>query len=228
MLAGVYNIPQLEKRIGNNCLLSFTMEEANCETEAPRFQFRTQNASPNKYYTIISRNIRGQEAILNEKGVAGADGLITVVKKGLQEITFLEARGICPGESFEMFLISQDRSEIAKQKFVPFPIKANNHGYGLSIEMADGTRQLFHFFASGFEPQEEVAFCSSSQGEVIMDKYQVDRLGEFEGLLAPAVSGFPGGSAKLEITGKKGTISLDYSWGKELKVVFEMPNITRS
>ncbi len=220
-LASYYDIEQIEKRVGNNCLLTLDVEQVQIDDSGiPAVQFRAQNASPNKYYTLISRNLNKGLMLVTKKGIVDQNGIVTFKKKGEQKPCSIQSRGVLRGEPFDYYLISEDRSEIAKKKGVPFPIAAACHGYQLDIEMSEGSGQIFHYSASGFEPNEEIGVSSFSLGEEIRQKVKVGNNGEMEGFTAPAVIGFPGGTAKIELTGKKGVISVDYAWGNEHKVVF--------
>ncbi len=117
------------------------------------------------------------------------------------------------GEPMEYALISTDQTMQAFARVVLFPIEARDGQCLLSVQLGSREGDLFLVMGEGFEPEEEVATESQSEGEVVKGRSRPSREGKFATVVAPAVVGRRSGRASFTASGKGCSPTVDYEWG---------------
>lgn len=215
LAASTYNIEKIDESVGSSSKLIVVAEEISNKIDGiPAYIFRATNASPSMEYAIIARSMLDEDQILTEWAIPDKDGILS----GNNEPYSFIASTMIPGESVFIYLISNDRREFASTKVIPYPISATNHDYKLSVEMAKPVFLNYLFCASGFEPAEEIVLVSRSHNVEEKHQLKTDEKGVVEGFLSPVAEGINKGQAKIELTGKKGSVAVEYSWYMPKKV----------
>ena len=121
-------------------------------------------------------------------------------------------------ESKYLALFDPTSGQVAFAKIIPFPVIAEGAGgCRLSLEIASRDAMVLLATAEGFEPGEELATTSKSNGEVIRHKHRFLKDGPIAGL-QPAVIGKDSGDASFTVEGAKCEVTLNYKWGKAARV----------
>ena len=108
--------------------------------------------------------------------------------------------------------------QVAFDKIIPFPVVADGAGgCRLSLELAS-PGMIFLFTIEGFEPGEELATTSKSNGEVLRNKQKFLKDSPTISGILPAVIGKDSGDASFTVEGAKCAVTLDYKWGKAARV----------
>ncbi len=119
------------------------------------------------------------------------------------------------GEAMEFALMTEDKTAGAFGKIIPYPIESKQGPYRMWVELRSKKGDLFVIYSEGFEPNEEVSFTSSSEGEVAKGKIKATDKGRLTTIALPAVVGKESGSATYSLLGKSGEIKVSYTWGTE-------------
>jgi len=138
-----------------------------------------------------------------------ADGIVTNDGGPIKLVLF----GFMRGESATFVLYNNDKSIVAALKVIPNPVETKTESYHMWMEMVTSDNSIHAIYANGFEPNEELAFVSKSEDEVINSKVKADADGRVTTILAPAVVGKETGRVSYYLAGKAGTIGLSYDWG---------------
>ena len=166
-----------------------------------------------KSYKVWFRNVGASPSawkldfyVDNSGELIGNDG------PALAAIT-LNAAHFAKGEPLEAMVISTDQTVKAFAKAIPFPIEAKEGRCRLWLELASRKGGLFMVFAEGFEPEEEVATVSRSNGEVLQQKIKASGDGKLPpiGLLPAAVSRQY--AANYTVISKSCNLTVLYEWG---------------
>ncbi|CCB85690.1 MULTISPECIES: hypothetical protein [Parachlamydia] len=122
------------------------------------------------------------------------------------------------GESFDVFLLSMDKTLLGLAHLIPFPvINTQIEGYSIQGEILNQTAECLFFTASGFDPEEEVLMASGLNDEDgHLTKYTASKDGILRFIENPAYRGRRGGKRKLLMIGKKQRIEAEYLWGTKL------------
>lgn len=211
LAAGTYDIEKIKNSVRDSSKLKIEAEEFKIGCSEHTYHIHASNASSKMAYALIGTNLLNHQDIMTEDARIDQNGVV-IFKDRLMPFC-VQAQNVGPGEPIFIHLISNDRREIASTKIVPHPISTQAHGYKFSIEMGDAFSMFFCYQAAGYEPCEEIILISRSASEVLKHNIKADVNGVVEGLISPAVIGADLGIAKLELIGKKGSVSLEYHWG---------------
>ena len=135
--------------------------------------------------------------------ISRADGNVFLIATA----TFLK------GEALQIALTSEDKTIVAFAKTIPNPIESIRGPYRTWVELGSAGGDGFIIWGEGFEPNEEIAATSISEGEIRRSKVQADSEGRFMTLMFPAVVGKQSGLATYNVVGKSGEVKVSYQWG---------------
>lgn len=216
LVAGEYNIDEIKKNVETSSQLILNAVEVAVEgSSAFNFHFHCPNGSCNKEYVLITRNLMNREFIASESLKIDQLGKIVVLNN--DKCLELSGEKAFPGESVMVYLFSKDLKEIGSTKIVHCPVISTGHGYKISIGMFDPSFLNYTFEVTGFEPDEEVTVVSRSAADVCQMKGKADVNGTLEGTISPAVEKGMSVLTKLEFTGKKGSVSIEYPLGRPVR-----------
>ena len=122
-----------------------------------------------------------------------------------------------PSEPAKAALISDDDSVRAYATAFPVPLEAEMAGCRLWLELLSTGRDRFRLAGTGFQGGAEAHVVSTSGSEVIDVRKPVPADGSFWMLLSPAVKGKRGGRSSIAVSTPACTVTLQYSWGRDLK-----------
>jgi hypothetical protein len=118
------------------------------------------------------------------------------------------------GEPFKFGLISDDGKLRAFAQIVPFPIEAVGGSCHLSA-VETGPYYLGMFVrATGFQPDEELAIETSSEGEGGQIKAKASSDGSYNSGLFPFVKGKRAGKTRFSVAGKTCKVAIEFPWGE--------------
>ncbi len=140
-----------------------------------------------------------------------ADG--SVVNRSTSDPISLELSSYAKGEALSIALMTADKSVIAYGKVILFPIEARQGAARMLVELLSNAGDLFAVYGVGFEPNEEIAAISDSEGEVIRTSMKCDGQGRFTTVILPAVVGKASGQTSYTVTAKVGTLVVTFDWG---------------
>jgi len=138
-----------------------------------------------------------------------SDGYVT---KGGSPVNIVFG-GYTKGESAVLVLFNDDKTRIAACKIIPVPVETRLGNYHIWMEMVAKDNTIHAIYAEGFDPNEEILYSSTSEGEIINSDLTVDENGRFTIVLLPAVIGKNSGTVNFNATGKMGTIGITFDWG---------------
>lgn len=166
---------------------------------------------PNKnFFMEFHKYVRGD---LGQKIEAYTDGLIVRSSENGKAVT-LGLQDFSPGEPYYVTIVDTNGDELASARTIPFPLEARGQDECvLSIIIGSSSGEIFQIEGKGFEPNEEIEFTSTSEGEVISSTISTKSDGTFENVLLPAVIGKDSGDASVSAKGVNCDLSLEYSWG---------------
>lgn len=184
------------------------------------FTFETKGFKEGDEYFFGYGNINKEVNVLGEYYVNNSGDLIS--KKNPSEIInkkMMNVYGCANGELIAYFLISKDGSKKTMAVIVPNPICATwSDGAHISVIADDPTFSYFSIEGNGFGCNEELAFSSFVDDEVIKGEMHCQK-GRCACVLAPATLKNHSGSCKIKIkrisTGEEKT--LDFSYGIKAK-----------
>jgi len=122
-----------------------------------------------------------------------------------------------PSEPAKAALISDDDSVRAYATAFPVPLEAEMAGCRLWLELLSTGRDRFRLAGTGFQGGAEAHVVSTSGSEVIDVRKPVPADGSFWMLLSPAVKGKRGGRSSIAVSTPACTVTLQYSWGRDLR-----------
>ena len=117
------------------------------------------------------------------------------------------------GEAFEFAAVNSDKTTVIFWKLIPAPIEVVQGMYRLWVELKSPDGKVFMVFGEGFEPNEEIDFISTSDGEIVSGKEKADADGRVMFVVLPSVIGKTSGLASITLKGKAGDIKVSYEWG---------------
>jgi hypothetical protein len=117
------------------------------------------------------------------------------------------------GEAMELGLMTVDKNGGALGKIIPFPIESKQGNYRLWVELRSKNGDLFVIYGEGFEPNKEMSFVSTSDGEVAKGTIKANDKGRLNIVVLPAVAGKESGLASYSVIGKYGEVEVSYEWG---------------
>ena len=116
------------------------------------------------------------------------------------------------GEWIEIRITSEDGTQLASAKAIPFPLEARDGRARIWLEMWDDA--TFFAYGEGFEPHEKVKTISRSNGESLPGEWEADALGNLGNtVLAPATFSRKYRSSWSVIRASGKVLKIDYRWG---------------
>ncbi len=172
-----------------------------------------------KKLKFISKNCLGYATEI-AKGKMNKNGRIELTfidgSKVLLENYIVYAEGMCKGESFDIILLSEDKTFEVSAHIVMHPIEnCSPNGQRISVELRSRYGSIYQCFGDGYLPNEELKTISRSENENIVQYINATEDGTFTFGLMPMVIGKTDGVASITIQRRNGdSLSLDYPWGK--------------
>ena len=163
----------------------------------------------------------GKIDILNEfKSLS--DGSIDLFdRKGPRNeisLNFQVHENVLVGKQIDYILVRKKDCTFAKASFLPYPLEAKgNRGERASLLVTHPMLTRFYLQASGFSPNESIEMVHRSGERVEIAQITADQSGQIEAHLNPVILGKLGGEASLTLSGKNGSIELNYPWGASLE-----------
>ncbi len=130
------------------------------------------NIDPKTVFSIEMSNHIGSSTQSLGRFTINAESRVLSAPEGMMSVNqkpFSLAFGNCFwGESFTLTAINTaDGKMIARETFVPFPIRASDgNGHELEVKPIGTDGEVFEIQVTGFGDDEEIDFSSSSEGEV--------------------------------------------------------------
>jgi hypothetical protein len=194
-------------------LLSARIHENEVDQKVPTFTFSIMNGKTNTSYSLMAKNICGDQELLHPSLMRGPSGLLMEGSQPYKLCTL--AMG--PGESLTVLAASNDGLEYGEITLIPRPLQASSHGYTLSLRLADPDNKAFQLRAYGFAPREEVRLFSRSGPIQVSKELVANDIGEINTTFVHRTAKELGGEAYVEIEGKNGIASIVYPWGSDYK-----------
>lgn len=118
------------------------------------------------------------------------------------------------GEPKEFSLTSRDGRLRVFAQVIPFPIEVSNGPCHLSIVMTQENYLGLFISITGFQPGEDVAVETDSEGERGELKSKATNEGAYNSALFPAVKGKSSGRLRFNVTGESCKIGVELPWGE--------------
>lgn len=186
------------------------LEVKQINKRIPAFTFSLKNVLFNNDFVLTATNIQGEEQVMHSTLNRASDGQL---RDGPQlfSMAFL-SMGL--GEPITIKVKAKQGVESAQVQFIPRPLKVEQNGYTLNMQVIDPGRKTYHLLASGFAPFERVQLYTCSSGRQVRDILKADRCGRINSSLLHNTYEEIGGTAYLEIQGSRGKASINYPWGE--------------
>jgi len=143
-----------------------------------------------------------------------ADGRIRTL--GLDELWI---DGYVPGQAVDLAIAAKGTDKRAHAKVIPFPVQARGKGgCSVSAEVETGSGLLVVFSLKGFKPGEDVQTTNQHKNKTTTIPGKASERGEIAALPVQFEQE-SSGKAILKAKGKRCTVSLTYTIGKDALVV---------
>lgn len=119
---------------------------------------------------------------------------------------------VLPGDSFELGLISADRTERNFALITPVPIQDKGGSCRMTAAVAAPLGTAYLLRGEGFEPGEEVKLASNSENEVQEGVLRANEKGKWTTLVLPVVQGKRKGKVRFEIAGARCKVKASGNW----------------
>jgi len=117
------------------------------------------------------------------------------------------------GEIYRLALVSQDQNAKIFFAVIPAPIQATDNGCTLEVVSLRLKNELVLIRGKGLQPNESVGFESTSYEQTHTFTDQVDTNGQYQLPMQPFLTGKPGGTTEIKLSGAKCAPVLKFRWG---------------
>ena len=190
-------VPPKEGVEGNSATLKFIPENFSKQKDVEVFVER-MNQAPK---TVRSLTINDKNEI--------------VFTNDPDKVFSFPLEGFVPGEPLRIGLFSKDGKERVFISMTPTPIEVwDNKGRHFSLELESADGRAFKFIGEGFDPKESLVLISKTGKKTLRKKLSPTTAGRFSGTLRPSDGWKKSGTSRLEISGKTGSLWLNFDWGE--------------
>jgi hypothetical protein len=165
-----------------------------------------------KSYTLLHWPVNGQLMTFFDGGIRiGEKDIVYTVADG-EPLELILFAGL--GEPKRFGLVSIDGKSRAAFILVPHPFRGEDKGCTLEAELLTADSEALFIRGSGFAPNTEVGFESSSEGEEHQGKLKSGGDGTVSTVILPYVLGKERGKVQIRVVAEKCSPQVSVPWGK--------------
>ena len=181
-----------------------------------------------KTYHLVLQSLTGVPVLINTFEVRNG-ALRTKDNVDLSDIK-VNVTQSRPGEPVILVLVELEEDVMYTSTIIPRPLTdVGQNGGRITMTMLDFQATSCRIDGTGFKPNENLNFTSSTHGEVQKGTIKADSKGEFATMVLPAVIGQEGGICEFKISRRDEILELRFPWGEEaLKGLRKIPEQTQS
>lgn len=199
---------------------TLTLRESTRSGSIVKYQLIANGLPANAVYAIVAWPVTSPEpaeaisgVTLDASGRAVCAGTKNTCKGEKPNDPIEVAFQPVQGEPIRLALVSTDGKAMAAAKLVPLPLRGDDQGCMVEAVLLSPKAEMVWIEASGFPANQEIAFDSNSEGEIVNSKGKTDAQGRYGTALLPFVKGKSKGTTNLKLSSTACSPQVAVPWG---------------